>query len=110
MTQMFGWRRRQHSQCLDEQQPGWPQMEAPAACLCYRHGEVRSVYVLTGTADKRPTCVVFEDQAVYWLDSHRLIAVFKDLLGVRIVVWRGRLVMGLLLFFLLNQLWMAVRS
>lgn len=53
---------------------------------------------------------MFEDPAVYWLDSQRLIAVFKDLLGVRIVVWRGRLVMGLDLFFLLNQLWMEVRS
>lgn len=68
-------------------------------CLC--------LTLMTGTADK---CVMFEDPAVYWLDSHRLIAVFKDLLGVRMVVWRGRLVMGLVLFFPLNQLWMEVRS
>lgn len=67
--------------------------------------------MMTGTADKcLKLCVMFEDPAVYWLDSHRLIAVFKALFGVRIVVWRGRLVMGLVLFFLLNQLWMEVRS
>lgn len=54
--------------------------------------------------------VTLEDPAVYWLDSHRLMAVFKDLLGVRTVVWRGRLVMGLVLFFPLNQLWMEARS
>lgn len=38
------------------------------------------------------------------------MAVFRDLLGVSMVVWRGRLVMGLLLLFLLNQLWMEARS
>lgn len=54
--------------------------------------------------------MTFEDPAAYWLDSQRFIAVFKDLFGVRMVVWRGRLVMGLLLFFLLNQLWMEARS
>lgn len=53
---------------------------------------------------------MFEDPAVYRLDSHRLMAVFRDLLGVSMVVWSGRLVMGLLLLFLLNQLWMEARS
>lgn len=56
-----------------------------------------------------PNSARFEDPAVYWLDCHRLMAVFKDRLGVRLVVWRGRLVMGLVLF-LLNQLWMEARS
>lgn len=36
--------------------------------------------------------------AVYWLDFHRVIAIFSDLLGVRRVVCRGRFVMGLVLF------------
>lgn len=53
---------------------------------------------------------MFEDPDVYWLDFHREIAIFRDLLGVRMVVWRGRLVMGLLRFFPLSQLSMESRS
>lgn len=29
LKQMFGWR---HSECLDELQPAWPQMETAAEC------------------------------------------------------------------------------
>lgn len=48
--------------------------------------------------------------AVYWLDFHRVIAVFSDLFGVRSVVCRGRFVMGLVLFLPLIQLSMDSRS